>query len=154
MLRMRLPLALDLDDLADAHAWQRAHQRHQFTAKEASIVVRTQPRDGVMRLFVAKDDALDHAGESHHRASPPQVNNTRRALYILHNIAGHVFVFHLLALLSPRFFMGGRLVEARYPTGPYVLKMRHRRTGTRQACYNEQRAAVAGAEGVVRGTIR
>ena len=59
VLRVRLPLALDLDDLADAHARQRAHQRHQLAAKEPPIVVRTQPRNRVVRLFVAKDDALD-----------------------------------------------------------------------------------------------
>ena len=74
VLWMRLPLAFDLDHLADAYARQRADQRHQLAAKEPPVIVWAQPRDGVVRLFVAKDDALDHAGESDHRTSPPQVN--------------------------------------------------------------------------------
>jgi hypothetical protein len=41
---------------------------------------------------------------------------------MVHNIAGHVFVFPIgLDIPVRRFFLGDWSVEARRPTGPYVL---------------------------------
>src|SRR5215813_3805557 len=66
MLRMRLPLAGDVHELTDIDARQGANEGDQLAAEKASAVIWAQSGNSVVRLFVAKDDALDCPGYRGH----------------------------------------------------------------------------------------